>query len=186
VILSVLVASVVDRAAKLSGLLANFEKQIEGRKDVEVLVMTDMRGMTIGEKRNCLVALAQGEYVAFVDDDDAVAPDYISAIVAKLVRESPDVLCFQVLVTGYGKQSRVCRYHPSFENANLFNEYRRKPNHLMVWRRSIASRVRYPHIRYGEDTLWADAATPLAQKVSVIDRQLYTYKYSHQDNAGRT
>jgi glycosyltransferase involved in cell wall biosynthesis len=40
--------------------------------------------LTIGEKRNRLIELAQGELIAFFDDDDHYAPGYLAAMAAAL------------------------------------------------------------------------------------------------------
>lgn len=180
--LSVLIASINGREEKLAKLLKTLEPQVENRQDVEVLVLPDMRSMSIGEKRNRLVSLASGEYISFVDDDDTVTSDYVAAIVSVLVHEKPDVLCFLVRVQGHGRE-KLCRYHPSFTHENLPHEYRRKPNHIMVWRRELVCLVPFPSIRFGEDTLWAEKIFKLAKKVSVINRSLYSYQYDPRDNA---
>lgn len=138
--------------------------------------------MTIGEKRNKMISIARGDYVAFVDDDDAVAPDYVTSILTAIINEKPDVVCFTVLVTGHGPP-KPCRYHPQIQHANLPNEYRRQPNHLMAWRRAIASQVSFPAVKSGEDTAWAQQAAPLAAVVATIDKTLYTYQYDPRDNS---
>lgn len=179
---SVLVATVADRRVKLGRLLSVLEPQVLARRDVELLLLPDMRVMSIGDKRNLLTELSSGEYVAFVDDDDAVTTDYVSSITAVLARDKPDVLCFQVRVMGYG-DAKICRYHPSFEHRNLIDGYLRKPNHLMPWRRSLACRIKFPSTSFGEDTDWANRMNGLARRVSVIDRPLYSYQYDRRDNS---
>lgn len=180
IVLSVLVPTVVDREPKLSRLMRTLAPQA-ARSDVELLVLPDARQMSIGDKRNRLVELASGEYVSFVDDDDAVATDYVPVILESL-RDRPDVACFSVLVRGHGRD-KICRYHPSFTHADLPTEYRRKPNHLMVWRRELARRVPFPSLRFGEDTAWAEKMALLAKRVAIIERSLYTYQYDPRDNA---
>lgn len=181
-LLSILVPTMPGREGKLASLLAILDGQIDDRPDVELLVLRDNRGMTIGEKRNRMVQIARGTYVTFVDDDDLVSADYVAAITAKLAAESPDVLCYLLVVEGHGNR-RLCRYHPDLRHQNLPHEYRRKPNHLMVWRREIALREQYPPIQTGEDTMWADQMAKHAKKISVIDRILYTYRFDPNDNS---
>lgn len=181
-LLSILIPTVLGREKKLSSLLSVLVPQVFEREDVELLVLPDDRGMTIGEKRNRLVELASGDYVVFVDDDDAVTTDYVRSISETLLKDRPDVLCFQVLVRINGR-GKICRYHPSFSHVDLAREYRRKPNHIMAWRRELARSVPFPSIRFGEDTCWADRAQGLAKKVSVLDRTLYTYQYDPRDNS---
>ena len=182
VLLSILVPTVPGRETKLARLLSVVEPQTKQRSDVELLVLRDTRRLSIGEKRNKMVAIADGEYVAFVDDDDAVAPDYVEVLCATLQEERPDVLCFKVHVVGHGRP-RPCRYHPDLRHENLPSEYRRKPNHLMAWRREIVAAHPFQPIRRGEDTEWAERVAAHARHVAVIDRELYTYQFDPHDNS---
>ncbi len=181
VLFSVLIPTVPGRESKLARLLVSLESQVAAHPNVELLVLRDARRMTIGDKRNRMVAIARGEYVAFVDDDDAVAHDYVAAITARLP-EKPDVLCFEVTVNGYGP-TKPCHYGLKLPNADLGHAYHRKPNHIMVWRRALAVSVPFPAIRVGEDTAWADQICSVATTEIRIDRALYSYDYDPSDNS---
>jgi len=181
-VLSILIPTMPGRDQKLRSLLSAIDIQISDRNDVELLVLRDSRGMTIGEKRNRMLSIARGEYVTFVDDDDEVAGDYVSVIVEGIVAERPDVLCYLVLVEGHGHK-RLCRYDPKLRSANYQNEYHRKPNHLMVWRRDVAIKEPFPPIQTGEDTLWADKMVAHVSKVTIIEKILYTYRFDPRDNS---
>ena len=43
--------------------------------------------------RNRLIEMAKGEFVMFMDNDDAIAPDYIDRFVAEALRTGADVVC---------------------------------------------------------------------------------------------
>lgn len=182
-VLSVLVPTIIGRETKLARLLLVLEPQVRARTDVELVTMLDAKTITIGCKRNLMIGTAKGEYVAFVDDDDLVSRDYISSIVAGLATK-PDVLNFMVRVEGYGP-TKLCRYSLRFVDVNLPHEYQRRPNHLMVWKRSIAASVPFPDVRRGEDSNWAQAIVSRASTEVSIERTLYTYLYDRHDNSGR-
>lgn len=181
VLLSILVPTVPGREHKLVKLLANLDPQIAKRDDVEMLVLRDNRGMTIGEKRNRMLAIARGTYVAFVDDDDEVTSDYVASIVPRLA-EDPDVVCFDVVVNGHGAP-KTCYYGLALHDQNLPDRYHRKPNHLMVWRREIATSVPFPSVKTGEDTAWANEICGRADKEVRIAKTLYSYNYDAADNS---
>jgi glycosyltransferase involved in cell wall biosynthesis len=61
-----------------------FEHQI-GEFPVEHLILMDNKRRTVGEKRDALLRAAKGNYVAFVDDDDFISPDYVSLILEKTI-----------------------------------------------------------------------------------------------------
>jgi glycosyltransferase involved in cell wall biosynthesis len=44
-------------------------------------VLEDVFDLTIGNKRNVLVNLATGKFLAFIDDDDRIADDYCKTII---------------------------------------------------------------------------------------------------------
>jgi glycosyltransferase involved in cell wall biosynthesis len=178
VLLSILVPTVPGRERKLAELLARLDPQV-ARADVELLVLRDNRGMTIGEKRNKLISIARGEYVVFCDDDDMVEKDYVTSIAGALVASRPDVVNFVVRVEGHGP-AKPCRYGLALKHENLPTEYHRKPNHLMVWRRALASKVPFPLQRQGEDTAWAEKVVKFASTETVIDRVLYRYRFRPQ------
>jgi len=181
-LLSILVPTVPGREEKLTRLLMILDAQVRGRADVQLIVLRDNRSMPIGAKRNKMLDLANGEYIAFVDDDDMVSTDYVQAITDLLRAETPDVLCFQVTVMGYGAP-KPCRYHPDLTHEDLPHAYHRKPNHLMVWRREIVAQIRFPEIGFGEDTQWAERATRVMQRTASIERALYVYQYDSNDNS---
>jgi glycosyltransferase involved in cell wall biosynthesis len=181
ILLSVLIPTVPWREEKLQRLLRRLDPQVT-RNDVELLVLRDNRSMSIGEKRNKLRTIARGRYLAFVDDDDMVADDYVATILAQ-VFAGFDVINFFVNVKGHGP-SKVCRYGLTLQHANLETEYHRKPNHLMVWKRELATSVPFVDTSFGEDTLWAEAMGKLAKTEQTIPRVLYTYQFDAKDNSG--
>lgn len=177
--LSILIPTVPGREAKLAALLSVLDAQT--RPSVELLVLRDSRGMTTGEKRTRLIAIARGQYVTFVDDDDMVAGDYVDSILAGLDGD-PDVLNYVVRVQGHGPE-KLCRYGLKLQHGNLPNGYQRKPNHLMVWRRALAQQIPFPALTIGEDTDWATKMVALASREISLDKVLYTYQFDPKDNS---
>lgn len=77
--LSILILSIPSRLSNfLPTLLQNLLKQAEPFKNqVEILTLIDNKVRSIGKKRQNLIDIAEGEYIAFIDDDDRVSDNYI-------------------------------------------------------------------------------------------------------------
>jgi hypothetical protein len=86
-LLSILIPTVPERMGQASALIATLIWQNE-KGLAEILYFGDDRTRTIGAKRNGLLGLARGKYVAFCDDDDSVSGDYISAITAAAEKDA--------------------------------------------------------------------------------------------------
>lgn len=182
--LSILTPSIPERAPQLSALLAKVEAQRAGREtDVEHLVFVDSRGArTVGEKRDALLRLARGDYVAFVDDDDDIAPDYLAQILAAIrsaASPGPDVVTFRQRVTYCGVEGVV-----SFGLGNRNEPFaplpaltRRAPWHVCPFRRSVAVLHAFPATNYGEDWAWARHVGSDCLTSAHIDAELHHYRH---------
>ena len=105
--------------------------------EVGVIVECDDRTMSIGDKRNKLLASSQAEYICFVDDDDRVSGDYVARI-AEALKEKPDCVGMEGVITFDGRGPRKFihsnRYDSWFERDGV---YYRTPNHLNPVKREI-------------------------------------------------
>jgi glycosyltransferase involved in cell wall biosynthesis len=169
--LSVLVACLPQRAELARPLLESLWRQ--ATPDVEVLALTDNQRRTIGDKRNAMLDMARGEYVAFVDDDDMVTDDYVSSILGAL---GSDVVVFDVDVTINGGTPFPMRFSKDYGQVNYDRLWERCPNHLMPVRRELAPR--FPDVNVGEDAEYARRLKSMLRTETRIDRALYHYRYS--------
>lgn len=186
---SILIPTIPGREDKLARLLSSLEQQADRAGDVEVLVLRDNRAMSIADKRNALVAIARGEYVSFVDDDDYVAPDYVASIREALVAKHADLVLFRAWVRvragAHGVAGvAVFTAGPCEERNNADGGHVRAANHLMVWRTSLARRARFEG-EWGEDTRWAEEIRALLPgPLSVVESADILYIYD-ADYRGR-
>ena len=109
--------------------------------------------MTVGEKRNKLIDIADGEFICFVDDDDRVDPYYVRSIYDAIIHESKtplNLVTFEASVKINNGPSKICKYSPVIQgDYNTEDFYYRLPNHLMVWRKDFVEK--FPEINCGED-----------------------------------
>jgi hypothetical protein len=87
-ILSILTPTIPSRmysdkgyTMELECLQQKIERQIGGQA-VEHLILSDNRKRSIGAKRQALLDIARGQYIAFVDDDDDIADGYVEELLA--------------------------------------------------------------------------------------------------------
>lgn len=184
-LLSILIASVPERAEMLDALAHELERQC-ALHDHQAAVMIDTRPLPVGRKRTELIAIAAGEYVCFVDDDDHVALDYVARIMealeprvwldtARLSRLSepspadlifddyretsrPDYVGFKVRYSVDGIDQKPVIH--STIRCDGWSEtpdaYLRDISHLNPIRRSIALEGLPFQDGFGEDATWAD------------------------------
>jgi glycosyltransferase involved in cell wall biosynthesis len=184
--LSVLVCTVTKRVADhLPKIISKLNVQSVG-KPVEILYLGDNRKRSIGAKRNDLILLAQGDYACFIDDDDDIADDYIDSILLG-IKEEPDVVVFQAMYNDINRNiQKPVKYSAEFiqdgEDANYFY---RLPNHLMVFKSEILTKVWFKEINYGEDFDFAKQIKPYIGKQANVNKVLYYYNYDENLSESR-
>ena len=183
---SILICSLEDRKNFLERLLANLNLQL--KDNVEILTLIDNREKTIGQKRNELLVQAQGEYIAFIDDDDLVSDNYIELIL-EAIKTKPDVVGMHLLMTVDGanteKTYHSLKYRSWYHEADPTNpgklRYFRNPNHLNPVKREYALQVRFPEINNGEDRKYSEELLPFLHTEVYIEQPIYFYLYrSHK------
>jgi glycosyltransferase involved in cell wall biosynthesis len=148
---------------------------------VEHLAFTDNKQRRVGAKRQALRDIARGEYVAFVDDDDDIADDYIAELL-KAIERKPDVVCFMQRAIIDGVQGIVDfdlikhRTDAPWQPCPAITA--RRPWHVCAWRRELAIQGIFPEIDYGEDLQWLNQVHHLARTQVKIDKILHTYRHN--------
>lgn len=154
--LSVLIPTMYKRAAFYERLMAILRPQLERTQDAELLTCIDGGELTIGAKRNKLLAQARGEYVVFIDDDDRVTDDYLDVIL-KGIETGFDVVCVNAIHTTDGKRPKLVIDIPYNEWTETPEAYLRGVQWRDAIKREIALSVPYPDVNFGEDHYWSIA-----------------------------
>jgi len=178
---SILICAVPSRIAKLTKLLEKLNNQIKD-KLVEVLVLYDNKKRSVGAKRNSLLNMAQGEYIAFIDDDDTVADNYIDKILETIDKnQNVDVINFtQATIFADGRLTQICTYGLTYEYVYRPAKWRGKPAHTMVWRREVAIKGIFPDSDWLEDRNWVDQVCKVATTEVQIPDILYFYRVNKE------
>jgi len=172
--LSILTPTIPSREKQVKALSEKLAKQI-GDLPVEHLVLCDNRTRSIGEKRQSLVDIANGEYIAFCDDDDDVSDDYVSEIL-KAIETRADVITFNQKAIYNGLKSEV---HFGITNQDgQFNPggiTLRGPWHICAWNRQKVKGCVFGFSNYGEDLVWCHQARKRIKTAHHINKVLHTY-----------
>lgn len=174
---------------KLSVIVPSFDGQVPTslvaggvpRPDVEVIVV---RGISpVGAARNEGLRRASGEFVAWVDSDDEVAPEFVSEVMAAL-RSSPDLVTFDTRIEWHDGSGR-----PVYSQSHRTNDFERDylrgrlPGQLWckVFRRSLFDGREFEGACY-EDTRMINSIVRDCRKKNAclkvvnIPKELYVYK----------
>lgn len=193
-VLSILIPAIPERMSLLQGLLDVLTPQIEG-KPVELLVVLDNKMRPLGEKRNLMMAAAQGTWLAHLDDDDGVAPDYVDSILEALENApETDVLTFNSRADlGDGmpftvhcglkhenEQTNITKKTVEGKETEVREDIKRAPWHWCVWRTEIARQGKFPVEFMGEDWVWLQQVIPLCQTETNLPKVLHFYY--HREN----
>lgn len=176
-ILSILTPAVPARLDAVRTLSDELSRQI-GDRQVEHLILLDNRKRTIGEKRDALLRIAQGQYVAFCDDDDWISSDYVSQILSA-TNDNPDVITFRQHCTVNGCEGEILfRLGNENEDFKPGGVAKRNAWHLCAWRRTLAILSHFPPCNYGEDWAYASKLCSLKGLVEAhIPRVLHYYRH---------
>ncbi len=179
-ILSVLIPTLECRKPYLDRLLGILNRQ--RMKELEVVTLKDKGDESIGQKRNKLLDVAQGDYLVFVDDDDTVAENYVAALLNALA-DKPDCVGFKIRRTIDGKHWGEQRNSLAYRT-EVIERYEDKTNywgkrigHLNPVRSDYARAIRFQPWNACEDSDYAERLQPLLKSEVFVDQYLYTYEY---------
>jgi glycosyltransferase involved in cell wall biosynthesis len=198
--LSILIATTKQRVEMFEELLHEFDRQLialnepmqsfgsalndlitRTTESVELIALSDNKEISIGDKRQRLLELARGEFIVYFDDDDMPSKNYVRIILNAI---TPDIDCIgmNVIMTTNGvKQQRCCHRLLSKVWANRVEgwDYVRNITHFNPVLRSVALRVGFKDLRFGEDKLYSDGVSALLTKEAYITEPLFHYRYTN-------
>lgn len=179
-LLSILTPSVPERIdSHLKPLMEKIKKQIDSF-NVEHLIFLDNKKRSIGYKRDSLVKMSRGKYLAFVDDDDDVSDNYVSSLLSA-IKHGTDVITFKQLCLVNDNDPTVVNF--SLENKTNDEYYpggniNRIPFQMCAWKSSLAQKYNFNDSNYGEDWFWIEQLIKEAKTDFHIDEILHVYRYN--------
>lgn len=182
--LSILICSTHTRSATflptfMRGIFDQYDSLEQSEQDeIEILILLDNKKTMLGTKRNKMLEMAQGDYVAFADDDDILEPTYLSSLL-KATKTDCDIITFPVRVTLNGEPPKNCYYSVEYEqDFDTPTTYYRLPNHIMCVKKDLAMAVKYRPILYGEDADYSKRLKAHLKTEHRICKVLYNYVWN--------
>ena len=183
--LSVLIPCVPSRHDRMGEVFTALERQAHGFP-VEILALVDNKQRSIGAKRDALVQIARGDYLAFVDDDDGIFPKYVENIL-RGIECTPDVIVFDTLVSLNDGPDVIAQHSLAYNNEQYSPAgFKRKPWQMHAWRREIAQAFQFPDLNIGEDWGWCKQLCEVAKTEVKVEGPLYWYRYSDSGTEARS
>lgn len=175
--LSILIPSIPSRFGRAKALYEKLLSMV-GDKSIEILMLTDNKKRTIGEKRDALKNSSLGKYFMFVDDDDDLIEleDLYNATF-----EDVDVITFKQLCLNEDKTTFEVTFGlgNQIEHNSIRGRYlncKRPPFHICAWNEKFRD-YEYPPVSYGEDWGWLDQVLPLAKTEIHIPKIVHSYNF---------
>ncbi len=144
-------------------------------KNVEVVIISDNKTISIGKKRNIAMNQATGGYFTFIDDDDVISDDYLSEIL-KATEAGPDCISYRSKMYVNGKKMFDVDFDYKYAVDNTIGKHaHRLPNHLAIWKTAKFRKLMFVDSNFGEDGKWAVKVKPYVKNWAKIDKVLYFY-----------
>lgn len=144
--------------------------------------LTTPHNMGPGPARNVGIEAAQGEYVAFIDSDDVVEPDFCELLYREAKQYDADLTYCQAQLVK--RDEALPMSNPLVKNGPFDGEQRRffltHYTTLFVsflYRRSLLNEygIRFPSTRSAEDSYFLTCSLLAATRIACVDKSLYHY-----------
>lgn len=148
-----------------------------------------------GGGRNNLFAIAEGQYVWFVDGDDLIIPESVENLINITETNKLDVLVFNYIEWNSDKTKKETAYYMPNTTTDAGVELADKifegglvnnmgyPVRFLIRREYlIENNISFPeNMRYGEDTVWMAKVVLYAQRMMSTSIKAYIY-WHHEDS----
>ena len=135
------------------------------------------KNMGISAARNAGLAIAQGDYIAFVDSDDYISNEYLEKFALKIANNDADIVICGFIDVFKDSQKTVCFEAPSTEviKQNILADIWPSYPWNKCYKKYLFENIRFPVGKIFEDLLTIPEVCLNAHKIVCIPEKLYYY-----------
>lgn len=160
------------------------------------ITLVEKKNGGVSSARNVGLEMAKGDYILFIDADDAVSHDYFTVLDAAL-KDSPDMLIFRKRLIGKNgresaKPGRVSIFKGKLKSSGYLSKCLRRQELNLITTKAFKREIIASHgLRFderldiGEDKVFAFAFSLCSEKVKSISAALYCLSVEAPDSLSR-
>ena len=136
--------------------------------------------------RNNALKQANGKYIAFVDADDYVSPNFLLELVERAEATNADVACTSIIRIEDGIENKLLSHKQTVTAKNINDIFKifGIPKFCYIWNKVylrefiLQNNLFFPENVYYEDIIWSTLVASKVKKVVSVTKGAYYYVYN--------